>query len=525
MTTTCTRCGAHYADDADRCPVDGAHLHSTEVLALIGLRFEGYEVLSVLGEGGMGVVYKGRHLMLDKTVAIKILHPKLAGYREAVEQFIREAQAATRIQHPHIVDVTDCGTGPGGVPFFVMEHLEGEGLDQVLARGSPFDVFRAVNIVNQVARVLEVAHEAGIVHRDLKPENVFLLRKDGKRQVVERVRQGAESRFVVREEGQYDYVKLLDFGVAKVIGQAPSSATRAGQIFGTPHYVSPEQARGLSVDGRSDIYSLGVLFYRLVTGALPVDGQTVLDILNGHVSGSVIPPRLRDPALFIDEATDAVVMRCLEKDPTCRFQTMGELCDALQGCFTDRVFLRFADRLPGAREAGIVPPPAPRHPMKCAPVRQITRSLADRGRPLASPAEPTAQPHRGVTERASPSPMPYAPPLPTPSTTVALEGPGRKRPQRITALTVAVALAGGSIAVALLMPTPRRQLEVPVSSSGPASAKTLKPGLAREPGRRPLATADSGVDHGRPGGPRGAVQSSRTGRSAELERTVDPGSR
>jgi serine/threonine-protein kinase len=358
-TKSCRRCGTEYPDDFEVCPRDGATLYSPDVLSRLGERFNEYEIRDVLGAGGMGVVYQARHVVLDKLVAIKIMHPVLACNKEAAEQFLLEARAASRIQHPNIVDVTNFGVGPASEPFFVMEYLEGESLASVIAREAPFDVFRAVGIINQVVQVLAVAHENGIVHRDIKPENILIVKRQGSRQVIDRVMTDDGPRFVMQPEGMLDFVKLLDFGVAKFAGRRPTSATVAGMLCGSPLYVSPEQAGSRPVDGRSDIYSLGVLFYQLVTGVLPVEGDTMLSILNAHVSGTVVPPQARAPELELDQVTNDTIMRCLEKDPDRRFQSMGELCQALQGCFTDRVFLRNADRLPGAVEAGFVPPVAP----------------------------------------------------------------------------------------------------------------------------------------------------------------------
>jgi serine/threonine-protein kinase len=354
----CAECGRQYREPASRCSADGSALCGPEALTRVGQRLGNYELLAIEGVGGMGVVYKGRHAMLGKPVAIKVLHDRYARRDGAIDQFLREAQAATRIRHPNIVDVTDFGTAPDGSVYFVMEYLEGISLETVLGRDGLVPLFNAVNIVRQAARALGAAHDEGIVHRDLKPENIYLINREGRRRVVRRVSDDAGQRFVVEKEGNFDFVKLLDFGVAKYITDdvGPGMSTRAGMIFGTPHYMSPEQARGELVDGRSDIYALGIVFYEMITGAVPFEGEVALDILNGHVYGQVIPPKMRNPAVNVDEGTDLTIMRCLEKDPARRYQTMWEFTDALSACFTDQVFLRDAHRLPGAVEAGIVPP-------------------------------------------------------------------------------------------------------------------------------------------------------------------------
>jgi serine/threonine-protein kinase len=394
----CAQCGRQYAEPATRCSADGSALCGPEALTRVGHPLGSYLLEQIEGVGGMGVVYRGKHVMLGKPVAVKVLHERFLRRDGAVEQFLREAQAASRIRHPNIVDVTDFGTAPDGSVYFVMEYLEGISLEDVLARDGKVELFNAVNIVRQVARALAAAHDEGIVHRDLKPENIYLISREGRRRVVRRVSEGQASHFVVEKEGNFDFVKLLDFGVAKFTldDVGPGMSTRAGMIFGTPHYMSPEQARGELVDGRSDIYALGIVFYEMLTSVVPFDGEAALDILNGHVYGEVIPPRQRAPTVPIDENTDATIMRCLEKSPEVRYQTMWELVDALQNCFTDQVFLRDAHRLPGAVEAGIVPPPVP-PPMSPSP-RPPSPAVAQ-PQPIPSSGIPPRR--TGITEELS----------------------------------------------------------------------------------------------------------------------------
>jgi serine/threonine-protein kinase len=391
----CAQCGRQFTEPATRCSADGSALCGPEALTRIGQALGSYNLEKIEGVGGMGVVYRGRHVMLGKPVAVKVLHERFLRRDGAVEQFLREAQAASRIRHPNIIDVTDFGIAPDGSVYFVMEYLEGISLEDVLARDGRVPLFNAVNIVRQVARALAAAHDEGIVHRDLKPENIYLISREGRRRVVRRVADQGAPTFVVEQEGNFDFVKLLDFGVAKFTldDVGPGMSTRAGMIFGTPHYMSPEQARGEAVDGRSDIYALGIVFYEMLTSAVPFDGEAALDILNGHVYGEVIPPRLRCPSAPIDENTDQTIMRCLEKAPDRRYQTMWELVDALQECFTDQVFLRDAHRLPGAVEAGIVPPPVP-------PPLSALRTPGAAPQP-APPAAPLAPRKSGITDELS----------------------------------------------------------------------------------------------------------------------------
>jgi len=351
----CAQCGGSFAGTLALCPEDRTPLFAPEVVARIGMRLKDHEIQGVIGEGGMGVVYRAQHVVLEKPVAIKVLHDRFAKQTESIEQFLLEAKAASRIRHPNIIDVTDIGTTEDGMVFMVMEYLEGENLEDRLRRVGRLPLFDAVNILRQVARGLGAAHELGIVHRDLKPANIFLVSREGRRRVVRRLTDPSDNdgaRFEVEPEGTYDVAKLLDFGVAKFLNLGPSAATRAGVVCGTPYYLSPEQAQEQPADARSDIYALGAVFYETITGVVPFTGRSLLEILTGHVTGTVIPPSERAPDAGIDARTDAVVLKCLAKDPEERFASADDFIDALRDCVGDRAFLRDAERLPGIREAG-----------------------------------------------------------------------------------------------------------------------------------------------------------------------------
>jgi serine/threonine-protein kinase len=297
---------------------------------------------------------------LRKPVAVKILHDRYARREGADQKFLEEARAATSVRHPNIVDITDFGTGPDGAMYFVMELLEGESLEDVLERRGMLPIFAAVNVIRQIANALAYVHELGVVHGDLKPENIYLTRRRGRRRIVRRSDESntRAPQFVVEPEGDFDFVKLLDFGAAKyaIDNSGPGTRPETGMVFGTPHYMSPEQAVGEPVDGRSDIYSLGLLFYELILGDVPFAYDSAADILNAHVSEPPTQPSNRNPAIEVDLGTNDTIMTCLAKEPERRYQTMDELILALDNCFTDRVFLRNADRMPGAAAAGILPP-------------------------------------------------------------------------------------------------------------------------------------------------------------------------
>lgn len=352
---TCPECSETFSHFTDRCPSDNAPLYTPEVMARVGKILDNYKVISILGRGGMGVVYRGEHIMLKKPVALKILHKRIANHEGASTQFLLEARAASQIRHPNIVDVTDFGKTADNIPYFVMEFLEGESLDGMLDHRTTIPLFETIDIVYQIARALASAHDLGIFHLDLKPDNIYLINREGRRSIVRKLQEG--DGFVIEPEGQYNFVKVLDFGIAKFANEnlEQNQTNITNKAVGTPYYMSPEQVQGLPVDARSDIYSLGILFYKMLLGVVPFDYGSLDEILNGHLMGKVPPLKETNPAVKIDNETNRTILCCLEKDPNQRFQSMDLLCEALQDCFTDRVFLRNALRLPGAIESGIVP--------------------------------------------------------------------------------------------------------------------------------------------------------------------------
>jgi serine/threonine-protein kinase len=327
---------------------------------VIGEIVGNYRILSLIGEGGMGVVYLAEHPGMGRRAAVKVLHAGLAQNSEIATRFFNEARAANAVRHPGIVEVFDLGTLPSGATYIIMEFLEGESLAARLRRG-PLSATEAVDIAAQTADALGAAHAKGIVHRDLKPDNLFLVSDP-------------------REPGR-TLVKVLDFGIAKLTVEAPGSGsvrTRTGTVMGTPLYMSPEQCRGTrEVDLRTDIYALGVILYELVCGRPPFISQGQGELIHMHIAVAPTPPRSLNPG--VSPALERVILAALEKDPAARTQTMS---DFLRG-------LRAAGAASSPAE-GRATPPAASGPSTTGSVAQstfsATASALEMDGPRARPA-------------------------------------------------------------------------------------------------------------------------------------------
>ncbi len=265
-----------------------------------------YLILGTLAIGGCGTVYSAEHRVLERKAAVKVLHSQLASSPEMVERFVREARVVNRIRHPNIVDIYEFGELPDRRPYFVMELLQGQSLAALVEQRGRLSPAQALAYLEPVCGALAAAHAAGVVHRDLKGSNVAVVR-----------------------DGEKPQVKLLDFGIAKLMRAGPGERgiTAVGQRIGTPYAMAPEQVRGTAIDARADIYALGVLVFQLITGRYPFVSSDALEIERLHVEAP--PPR---PSAFapVPPAIDAVVLRCLEKDPAQRYPDVRAFVAALR---------------------------------------------------------------------------------------------------------------------------------------------------------------------------------------------------
>jgi serine/threonine-protein kinase len=340
----CAHCGLHHDDSSNKCPRCGTtaefldesratipaaekprpsswgpelgddddddddKLGNAAPDPLVGFIVAGrYRIIERLGRGGMGVVYKVEHVEIGKLLALKLLAGELSREREVVRRFKREALLASRLSHPNTVQVFDFGVADG-LTYLVMELINGQDLSRIIKSDGAIPFARLSRIVIQICSSLAEAHNLGIVHRDLKPENIIVSKSvDGG-----------------------DLAKVLDFGLAK-LREAPelNDVTSAGSVVGTPYYMAPEQIHGHAVDGRTDIYSLGAVMYKALTGETPFGGSSPLAVFTRHLTEQAVPPHLRAPERAISEAVSEVVMRALEKDPARRFQRVEELQSAI----------------------------------------------------------------------------------------------------------------------------------------------------------------------------------------------------
>jgi len=302
----CPVCSTEFPDDVKFCPNDGATLRSAAPLSdLVGqVVADRYHVVKKLGEGGMGQVYLAEHVKMGRRSAIKVMNPSMVHDPDAVARFNREASNASRITHPNVCAIYDFGETPEGLIYLAMEYIEGEALTDLLEREGALKVPRAVHIFRQVADALQAAHDLGIVHRDLKPDNIML----------------------TKNKGGADVVKVVDFGIAKAVSgdESGQKVTKTGLVVGTPEFMSPEQLSGDKLDGRSDLYSLALVFYKMLAGELPFKADTVQETMIKRLTDEPAKLAATRPDLPFPAGLQEVLDNALARTPVDRYQTVSK---------------------------------------------------------------------------------------------------------------------------------------------------------------------------------------------------------
>jgi hypothetical protein len=484
-TSKCSQCGKSFPANVRICPDDGTVLEHDTQTSQLGKVLDGkYRLDSFLSQGGMGGVYKATHVMLGKTVAVKLINPELVTSPEVVRRFQREARAATALNHPNIVAVFDLGQTAEGTLYIAMEFVDGPSLKSAITSGGPMAPARAVTLMRQIGNALSIAHRNKIIHRDLKPQNIMLARSD---------------------DGQ-EIAKLVDFGIAKTFDEA-TQLTMAGDAIGTPHYMAPEQAAGQPVDARSDLYSAGIILYEMLSGEVPFNDTSAPAILIKHLQEIPLPPSVKNPKVTIPPALEAIALKCLEKTPAARFQTADELCAALDqaatsipGAAPGTSSMLSQATLPiaaagtkGADDLKVAPAwAAATAPMAAAPAPAATARLA------ASPAGAQAAPATKTSGDTRPTVVPAAQQPPP----VAAPGVHAEKPSSSKGLLFVAAVVVAMLGVAgyLYMQQQRdgQPPQATTAAENQSTAPAASPAMAPEqsapsPGAPPVETASAPI--------------------------------
>jgi len=507
----CPRCLSVFRAGFARCPLDGAALQGLSGDPLIGHTLaDRYIIEELLGEGGMGRVYRARHNRMSRRFAVKVLFGDMAADAKARTRFSREAEAVSRLNHPNVLSVVDFGETEEGLLYLVMDFIEGRELHQVLAQEAPLSPTRALSLLRQLSRGLAHAHERNLVHRDFKTENV-----------------------VVTKSGDEELAHIVDFGIAAVgeMMEPAQRLTTEGMVLGTPAYMSPEQSTGEEVDERSDLFSLGVMLYEMLCGRLPFDGSAVA-IAKAHLAAEVPAVAVRVPGLRVDSRLEAVAMRLMAKDPEERFQSARSLLAHLDSAFgradsqegedhDATVQVSSSGRMPMPVP---LPPPTPSgeqppiEPYRYTPYEMAAIATASPGMRMrdprwvitgaavlltlvvvvialaarggrTSPSARLAPPVQAAEPRPTPTAPEAAPPVaPAPAPMASAAAPVASAPLPSTSSAPAPSTSSASGPASTAAPEP-----VPIAPAQPAAAAD-EPGDARDKAGEAEADRDSSAD-------------------------------
>ncbi|MFZ0959776.1 MAG: protein kinase [Terriglobia bacterium] len=447
---SCPECSATFPDDYALCPKDGAPLRET-TLWQIGTVVRGkYHILARLGEGGMAVVYKAQHVLLDELRALKVIRPDLARDNEFMGRFRNEAIMARKLNHPNAVRVDDLDIAEDGLPFIAMELVVGDTLKTLVQRAGALPVSLVLNVSAQVCEALDAAHKLGLIHRDIKPDNIVLIAQDN----------------------GFPVAKILDFGISRLREETAGmkGLTQTGMVIGTPEYMSPEQVLGkqrVEIDGRSDLYSLGIVMYRMLTGELPFQAETTVEMIMEQLNTPPIPPHKLKPELAIPEAVSAIVMRALEKDREKRYSTGASMAAAIKR----------------ARAATTPPSRKMKWEAASSPAASSDAEIAPPSSPATDEGDATSRPTASED---------IAPPTPTGErvlyrSSARIGPPPKEFPTRWVLALVAVAvLAGGAFAVRKRIPAWRSAVQARITAfMAPAKATENTPSSAEKTAATP----------------------------------------
>jgi len=438
-TARCAKCGEPLEAAHALCIHCGEPVPGNDAEQLLGQKLLGtYEVTSLLGQGGMSLVYRGRHVMTEQAVAIKVLPPELAVHVALKQRFLEEARALAKLEHPNIVRLYNFGEDHGRL-CLVMQLVEGDTFERQIIKHGQVDPTEAIRVTIEVLKALEYAHAAGIVHRDIKPSNVL-------------VRPG--------EQGE---VYVMDFGIARVV-QTSQRLTETGQTMGTVRYMSPEQVRGQVVDQRSDLYSLGITLYEGLVGETPFEGETHFEVMSKHLQEAPRPPS--EHGVKLAPAVEAVLLRSLKKDPAARYQDARDMRLAFEAA------LRGVGR--AAEENPTQPSPALDRPIAAAPIPaapSLEPTTPGRRRPVAPPTTVDSPSEPGLASALEPD------------LSTGLSSPTLRRGKRrgpALAIGVALAVVAGGVGGLLAMRSKAKGKaatpDAALVSGGPTPTPSKRPG-------------------------------------------------